>query len=361
MDVINILSVLDNPFQDVPLLSVLSCPCFDYSPEELADIRIGRRTTVYPLRVLFSQQDNPKIKATIDKLNEWKLLSKGMSLENFLWTLLEDSNIYARCGMLPGGEQRRAHLRLLCEKAREENRSFTIQSFLDDVNRARRTSKDSAVSLTEADDAVRIMTIHKSKGLEFPIVIVADLSHRFRFSDSDKLRISLEGGISIPYIDYERSTIRRTFLDKATGLKEEREVRSEEARLLYVAMTRAKNKLFLVSCVPSIKSAMQRWYYPKGDFAAVSAKSMLDWVGNSLYPALKDMSDTKYIGEEGAVWNIYWHNEADIPTYSAKPASCACQKYTPSDEIINRFRRFKPAHGSRRFLLLLSLSAKNGI
>ncbi|MGI6739770.1 MAG: UvrD-helicase domain-containing protein [Christensenellales bacterium] len=343
MDVINILSVLDNPFQDVPLLSVLSCPCFDYSPEELADIRIRAENNSIPFyECFFSQQDNPKIKATIDKLNEWKLLSKGMSLENFLWTLLEDSNIYARCGMLPGGEQRRANLRLLCEKAREENRSFTIQSFLDDVNRARRTSKDSAVSLTEADDAVRIMTIHKSKGLEFPIVIVADLSHRFRFSDSDKLRISLEGGISIPYIDYERSTIRRTFLDKATGLKEEREVRSEEARLLYVAMTRAKNKLFLVSCVPSIKSAMQRWYYPKGDFAAVSAKSMLDWVGNSLYPALKDMSDTKYIGEEGAVWNIYWHNEADIPTYSAKTRKLRLPEiHPPSDEIINRFRRFE--------------------
>ena len=343
MDVINILSVLDNPFQDVPLLSVLSCPCFDYSPEELADIRIRAENNSIPFyECFFSQQDNPKIKATIEKLDEWKLLSKGMSLENFLWTLLEDSNIYARCGMLPGGEQRRANLRLLCEKAREENRSFTIQSFLDDVNRARRTSKDSAVSLTEADDAVRIMTIHKSKGLEFPIVIVADLSHRFRFSDSEKLRISLEGGISIPYIDYERSTIRRTFLDKATSLKEEREVRSEEARLLYVAMTRAKNKLFLVSCVSSIKSAMQRWYYPKGDFAAGSAKTMLDWVGNSLYPALKDMSDTEYIGEEDAVWNIYWHNEADIPTYSAKARKLRLPEiHPPSDEIIHRFRRFE--------------------
>ncbi len=311
-DTINILKILDNPYQDVALLSALASPAFEFTFEELADIRIQSNEYSKPFYYcFFNSKENPKIASAIEKMERWRLLSKNLPFDVFIRRLLEETNIYACCGAVLGAEQRQANLRLLCENASRENRIFDLKSFLLSIKEARKAMKDSAVSLSSGDNAVRIMTVHKSKGLEFPIVFLANTCHRFRFDGGDPVKMHIDAGFTLPYVDISRSTIAKTYLDKAIKIKSERDIRSEEARLLYVAMTRAKNKLYIYATPGSIDSSMQNWSMPSGDYSVANAKSMADFLAPAVYPALEKRTDTMFTGESGAEWKICWHYQKD--------------------------------------------------
>lgn len=332
-DTINILKVLYNPYQDVALLSALASPAFEFSFEELADIRIESNEYDKPFyECFFNMSENPKVHSAVKKIERWRALSKNLPFDVFLRRLLDESNIYFCCGALAGAEQRQANLRLLCEKAGRENKIYDLKTFLLDVEEAKKAMKDGAVSMSSGDNAVRIMTVHKSKGLEFPIVFLANACHRFRFDESDKIKMHEDAGFTLPYIDAERSTISKTYLDKAIKIKNERDIRSEEARLLYVAMTRAKNKLYIYAAPGSINSSMQLWSMPKGDFSVSCAKSMADFIAPAIYPALKKMTNTLYSGEEGALWKICWHNEKDEQDAGAQNRLKYLPKLRPVDQ-----------------------------
>ena len=130
-DTINILKILDNPYQDVALLSALASPAFEFTFEELADIRIQSNEYSKPFYYcFFNSKENPKIASAIEKMERWRLLSKNLPFDVFIRRLLEETNIYACCGAVLGAEQRQANLRLLCENASRENRIFDLKSFL---------------------------------------------------------------------------------------------------------------------------------------------------------------------------------------------------------------------------------------
>ncbi|MDD2429678.1 MAG: UvrD-helicase domain-containing protein [Eubacteriales bacterium] len=343
-DILNILAVLDNPYQDVPLLSTLSCPVFSFTPEQVGRIRAEAKDRHQPFWQAFMERENAdeQVARALRKIRDWRFCAKNMDFETFMRMLVDESGLYARAGALPGGDMRRANLRLLCERARGATEKWTLESFLSGVKDARKRDKtSSAAALGEHDDVVRIMTIHKAKGLEFPIVFVADLAHGFRFGNlGDLLRCDSEAGLSLPQVDTVKRISVQTYAGRAIKEKKDRETRSEESRLLYVAMTRAKERLILTATPRTMKAARATWAIPTGDFAAGSASCMLDWIGGALWDALRDNESRLHTGECGATWQISWHHEDEfIAPGAAKHRAPLPQLHAnPSETMMRRMR-----------------------
>lgn len=304
-DTLNILHVLDNPLNDIALLSVLRCPVFAFTEQELTQIRLkGGSRQPFWQAFLSLETEDAHIQSAMDRLAKWRFMALHQPFDLFLRTLIDESGLYARAGALPGSEQRRANLMSLAAKAKGNPRPWTLRGFNRLIDEARKRSREAA-ALGEHDDVVRIMTIHKSKGLEFPVVFVAGLAQRFQFGDaSPLLRTDNALGLSIPLIDPVKRTLRQTFAARAIKEKKARETRAEEARLLYVAMTRARDLLFLVGTPKSLKAAGEAWQMPPGDFSVGSAKCMLDWVGACLWEGLASGAELFFTGCRGAKWRI---------------------------------------------------------
>ena len=257
-----LLSVIDNMKRDVPLIAVLRSEIFSFDPEELAEIRIAAddRSAAYHEAFERYASDGPdgrlkeKVRSAAADLLEWRELSRMMPLADFVWKVLVDSGYYRMAGAMPGGAARQANLRSLADRAAEfsKDRVATLSSFIGflEVLKSKKLSNGQTPAAGSDGDVVRISTIHKSKGLEYPFVIVGGLGHRFRFDNNEKgLSFDSRIGVGLPYIDPSRRYWRSTPVQRAINSRSRRESYKEELRLLYVAMTRAKNKLFLVGTV----------------------------------------------------------------------------------------------------------------
>ena len=310
-DILNLLQVLDNPFQDVPLLSVLASPVFGFTTRDLAALRAQGRDTQSPVWELFydMRDRDPRITQVIARLDEWRFLCQHLQLDAFLRRLIRETGLYARAGIKSQGPLRRANLRLLCERAAPDPQPQTLHGFLSRVKEARKQENTkAAAALGAGEDLVRIMTVHKSKGLEFPVVFLPDLGRRFRLGSAGALlHMDGDSGLALRKVDPLLRMTYQTFAGKAIQLKKNRELRSEEARLLYVAMTRAKDLLILLAAPSSLDTARKRWAKPAGGHAAGSAGSMMDWLGQSLWPALENGHDTLWPAPNGSKWDIRLH------------------------------------------------------
>ena len=311
-DMMNLLRVLDNPWQDVPLLSVLRCPWFAFSSERLAQIRLTDPTLQKPFyEVFFALRDTEEdVRCVCEKLDEWRLMAETMTPDKLILRLLRYTGMLAGAGALPEGGLRQANLKLLAERAQAEGAILSLHDFLVTSDIARRTNEaGSARELSENDDVVRIMTLHKSKGLQFPVVILMELAHRFRMpEESEVLRCDAQAGLALKRVDAEERITGHTLLGKALEYKRRREIRAEEARLLYVGMTRAQERLILLSSPASLTSAGIFWSMPEGDYAAGQASCMLDWIGQALWEGLRAGSDTLWTAPNGSRWELCFHN-----------------------------------------------------
>ncbi len=281
-----LLSVIDNPMQDVPLLSALKMPPFVLSDHELARIRSCKTGKDIPFYDAFADmclQDTllgKKCAEVMQQLSDWRFESEAMRLSDFVWHVMQHSGYYAAVGALPKGELRQANLRMLFQRAQdfENNIGGTLADFLllcDQQSAAE--DKDSAKALGENENLLRIMTMHKSKGLEFPVVFCMQLSGQLIKPFKGDLMMHTQLGVALPYINREMRTKRRIpFASEAFKVQRELDDRAERARLLYVAMTRARELLILIGC-PKEK-ARDVWRMPQGDYAVWSASSMIDWV-----------------------------------------------------------------------------------
>ena len=315
-DMLNILRIIDNPLQDIPLLSILRCPCFRFTNEELACIRLSyaeEKSFFYEAFFSLNGKDE-HVTRTIQTLDKWRFLSNHLTVEELMWKLLSESGIYTCAGALPGGDLRRANLRLLCERAQSETALEGVHAFLGEVETARMSDDTrSAKTLGEQEDVVRIMTLHKSKGLEFPVVILMELAREFRMpSDKENLLLDAEVGMAMKFIDEKTRIMHETAAGRAIALKKAREQRAEEARLLYVGMTRAREYLCLLASPRHMDSAEARWAFPSGDYAAGTARSMLDWIGQSLCEGLALRRDTRVTGENGSWFDIFRHDASSF-------------------------------------------------
>ena len=307
----SLLKVIDNPYQDIPLASVLRSPIVGLSEEELSRLRIAKKQGAFYESIQAfihssSQKEEvlyEKIRPFFDRLADWRSEARRGSLSELIWKLYRETYFYDFVGGLPAGNQRQANLRALYDRARQyEETSFRgLFRFLRFVERMRDRGNDlgAARALTEQEDVIRIMTIHSSKGLEFPFVFIAGMGRNFNTMDLRKnFLLDKDLGFATKYIDAKKRISYPSLPQIAFAKKKKMELLAEEMRVLYVALTRAKEKLILIGAVKDIEKAKQKWAQIAGhsnwllnEFDRAQAKSYLDWIG----PALVRHRDNTWI------------------------------------------------------------------
>jgi ATP-dependent helicase/nuclease subunit A len=299
----SLLKIIDNPYQDIPLAAVLRSPIVGLTEAELAEIRINQKSgTFYEAFALFCQQkpaENQeelfeKIRPFFERLTDWRTRARQGALSQFIWQLLRETRFYEFVGGMPGGKQRQANLRALFDRARVyEATSFRgLFRFLRFIERMRDRGNDlgAAHALGEQEDVVRIMTIHSSKGLEFPVVFMAGLNRKFNMMDIRKpYMLDKEFGFAAKYVDIEKRISYPSLPQLVFKRKKKMEMLAEEMRVLYVALTRAKEKLYLLASVKDLQKSIDKWLQLKAhqdwllpDYNRATASTFLDWVGPAL-------------------------------------------------------------------------------
>ena len=304
--ILALLTVIDNVRQDIPLAAVLVSPIGGFSMEELAKIRLSSATgDLYDgLLASFSLNSNlPRELAsrTADfqaDLSRWRKFAVSHSVPELIWLLYRETGYYDYVGGLKGGLLRQANLRSLTDRAAEYERSnyrglFRFLRFIENLKK-RDTDLSVARTLGASENVVRIMSIHRSKGLEFPVVIVADMAKQFNMRDAmGTFLLHKELGIGVRIA--KRSKIGRQIYKslpwQAVAGKIRAESKAEEMRILYVAMTRAKEKLILTGVLPEDSAPKKAQGYCRyadreeaklPDFAIAGSNSYLDWVAAAL-------------------------------------------------------------------------------
>lgn len=302
---LSLLKVIDNPYQDIPLAAVLRSPIVGLTEDDLAKIRMtNTKVSFYEALTSFCHrkpENNPeneeihhKSNQFIERLNHWRSLARRQALSDLIWQLYRDTRFYDFVGGMSGGKQRQANLRALYDRARQyEATSFRgLFRFLRFIERMRDRGDDlgAARALGEQEDVVRLMTIHSSKGLEFPVVFVAGMARGFNTLDLKRFyMLDKEHGFAAKYVNAKKRIAYPSLPLLAFKRKKKLEMLAEEMRILYVALTRAKEKLYLIGSLKDSQSTLEKWSGVCGNpnwllsnFERASANSYLDWVGPSL-------------------------------------------------------------------------------
>ncbi|MCR4615023.1 MAG: helicase-exonuclease AddAB subunit AddA [Clostridiales bacterium] len=286
---LNLLRVLNNPVQDIPLTGVMLSPVFGFTPEELAKMRIpDRKVPIYNSLVNYAENDK-KSKDFLLKIEELRRLAATLPVDSLIRRLSEETGYLAVVGALPGGSQRRSNLRLLeeCAVRYSDGGKAGLPRFINFIDRIIQGSakEPAARQISENAGVVRIMTVHKSKGLEFPICILADCAKAFNAKDTkENIIVHPRMGIGIKRILPEIMVRHDTVSSKAAILAAGQDNRSEELRVLYVALTRAKERIITVATERSPGSKLKRLAeYICGEgkippFFADNCRSFSDWI-----------------------------------------------------------------------------------
>lgn len=348
---LSLLKIIDNPRLDIPLAAVLRSPLVSLNGSELGKIRmmlpegdfyealtlaawagmvdedfpaersnnfkhiLGLYEESLPLRLekahiilATAPGMTDKITDFWIKLQDWRTLSRRISLADLLWSLYAETGYLAYVGTMPAGVQRQANLRVLYDRASrfEATRYRGLFRFLRFLDRFQGQGKDmgNARAFGENEDVVRLITVHASKGLEFPVVFVVGLGRTFNTrSLMGKVLTHSKLGMGMPIIDVENHVRYPSIIQYAVKQRLAQESLAEELRILYVALTRAKERLFLYGNLDNLDNTLHKWQrtseweelaLPEGQLR--NAKCFLDWIG----PALARHPE-KFFGEgEGA-------------------------------------------------------------
>lgn len=283
--ILSILRVVDNGAQDDALLAVLRGPFMKLGDEDLSRIRRNHPNGSFSDALLmYTEKDDElslSLRAFLEKLSLLRLCAQYQPLDTFISSLMNDTGIYAQAGSLPGGEARQANLRLLLTRAKQfsQMQNGSIGAFLDYTAKLKAGGdSNSAKLLGENEDVVHIMSSHKSKGLEFPVVFVLLLGRKFnRRSLSDPLLAHPQLGIGLDRIDPQLRTIRSTLSHAAIKQKMIGESLAEEVRILYVAMTRARDRLILCGSLPK-EDALAKFDHSTHALSIMMAAKPLDLI-----------------------------------------------------------------------------------
>ncbi|MDE7403704.1 MAG: helicase-exonuclease AddAB subunit AddA, partial [Lachnospiraceae bacterium] len=243
------LNVIDNPLQDIPLYGTLKSFFGGFTEEEIGVIRSAdKNIPLYDCLTSYEGSLEEKIHSFLECLTYYRRKTAYTPIHKLIQEILEDTGYLDYVTARPGGEQRRANVEMLLVRAASfENTSYYgLFHFLRYVEQLEKYEVDygEADVLDENADVVRIMSIHKSKGLEFPVCFVAGLSKKFNMQDiSGRLIADVDMGIGVDYIDSDLRLQSHTLKKNVVALKMKMDALGEEMRVLYVAMTRAKEKL----------------------------------------------------------------------------------------------------------------------
>ncbi len=300
---LSLLRVIDNPVQDVPLMSVMLSPMFPFTEDDLARMRVNdSQGSIYTL-LKNNYDTDEKAKYFLDTINMLRTLSVTLSVSGLIRRIFEITSYDSVVGAMDGGEKRELNLRMLINYADtyEKNGHYGLSGFIRYVDRLRENNFDleDANLISESDNVVRIMTIHKSKGLEFPVVIVANCSARGK-SESEKALVDKTMGVATLRYDKDLHKEFETQPYTSVKLKNSWESKSEALRVLYVAMTRAKEKLYLVGSLYEPDSAIRKLYCDKyngsddNTIPLYSCSSFMQWI---LLCMLSHPSMKEYVAE----------------------------------------------------------------
>lgn len=290
--VLNLLQVMDNPHQDIPLAAVLHSPMFGFTNDELAQIKADQKDgSLMDALMAFAKThgENEKTADFLHFLEGKRAVAFDMPIHEFIELLLKDTDYLSYVTALPRGENRRANLHQLIDKAVEyEATSYKgLFHFVNYIQQLKQYEVEmgEATLLSENDDAVSILSIHKSKGLEFPVVIVAGLGKEFNLKDtSGKMVLHADLGVGLDFILPDEQTRETPVYKHVVAKAMRQDLYGEEMRVLYVAMTRAKEKLILVAAIKKAEEMLATWDDPSEEMTLSvreDAKQFIEWIVRS--------------------------------------------------------------------------------
>lgn len=281
-----LLQIIDNPHRDIPLAAAMASPVFAFSPEELALLRAQEQHADLYDCLCACREPDEKLRAFLSWLSRMRAESRRTPLPEFLNAVVQSSGLETVFSALPDGERRRGNLAAFASFVTAGTQA-ELRSLSDLVQLLWQIQQRGAGLPTQdapaRSDAVRIMTIHKSKGLEFPIVILADLARKMNMQDNASAVLTDEelllGGnvVDLASRSYYHGLARRAIIDRKTA-----QTVSEEMRVLYVAMTRAKEQLIMTSCSAHygsrLKKLLLRLSDPLGPWVSAAVRQPDEWI-----------------------------------------------------------------------------------
>ncbi|MDO4530867.1 MAG: 3'-5' exonuclease, partial [Bacillota bacterium] len=294
--VLHLLRLVDNPRQDIPLFSILHSPLYAFTADELMRVRLLQREgSFYDCIQTYLEEGTEeelrgRLSAFLGDIAFFRKKDRELSLHELLRLIYRETGYYDYLGMTAGGALRQSNLRLLLDKAEQYEKGshkglFYFIHYVEDMKTAEMETS-SAKLQEDAAERIHIMTIHKSKGLEFPVVFVSDMGKKFNESDSRaQIIFHQKWGMGMDWMDLEKRVAYRTLSKMALADATRMEALAEEIRVLYVALTRAKEKLILTGTVADMEKAMWKWSQSADSenptlplFRLRRAKSYFDWV-----------------------------------------------------------------------------------
>lgn len=259
---LSLLRVIDNPIQDIPLISVLVSAMYGFTPDDLAKIRIKDRVSpLYFALKKYSENGDERCKKFLSDLDEYRKLSVMMRPNKLINYIYDKTGYLAIVQAMENGEIRLSNLRMLAEYAgKYEGEAYKgLSGFIRFIDKIQEQKSDltPASAISETANVVRIMSIHRSKGLEFPICILAGCSRKFH-NEKENVLIDNKLGLGMKLRNESNTIERQTMIRQAVSLKLKAESLSEELRVLYVALTRAKEKLVIVMTVKSLEDKVKK-------------------------------------------------------------------------------------------------------
>lgn len=303
--ILNFLRIIDNPRQDIPYTAILSSSIVGLNTNELARIRmVDRKCSVYEASVKYvenhSSEDGiedsltKELRKFLDDLHKFRDMVPFQTINELIINILEETGYYNFAAAMPSGEKRKANIDMLVQKAVQfEETSYSgLFHFIRYIEKLHKYDVDfgEADAVSGSDNSVKIMSIHKSKGLEFPIVFVSSMGKNFNQQDAkDKILVHPDLGLGTDFVDPKERIKAQTLLKKVIQKNIVLENLGEELRVLYVALTRAKEKLILTGSVKKMEDQFLKWENickqrnVEMPFYQISkARSYLDWVIPSL-------------------------------------------------------------------------------
>ena len=297
--IMSCLKIIDNPMQDIPLVTVMRSMIGGFTDNDLIEIRLADKyenfyESVVKSRIQVNEELRNKINSFLELINNWREESEFLALDELIWKIYMDTGYYNYVGLMQNGKLRQANLKMLFERAKQyESASFKgVFNFINFIDKLKLRNNDlgAAKIIGENENVIRIMSIHKSKGLEFPVVFLSSTGKNFNLKDlREKILIHQEIGFGPNYENSELKIEYPTIAKEAIKMISKRESISEEMRVLYVALTRAKEKLIITGIEKDLQKSIdskekELQIYESEDNSKInpkileSYKSYLDWI-----------------------------------------------------------------------------------
>ncbi len=323
--IMSLLKIIDNPLQDIPLVTVMRSEIGGFTDNDLVEIRLSdKRDSFYDAmikaRLYVKDTLREKINKFIQNIERWRDEEKYKSLDELIWQIYIDTNYYNYVGLLQNGKLKQANLKMLFQRAKQyETASFKgLFNFINFIDKLKTSSTDMSAAkvIGENENVVRIMSIHKSKGLEFPVVFLCGTGKQFNMQDlKQTILLHQDLGFGPDYINFEKRIKYATLAKEALKIKTKQELISEEMRVLYVALTRAKEKLIITGVSKQLEKDMKE---KQEQLEMYENELKMDKNLLKKYISYLDWLELIYLKEKPDCMELYTHKEDEIKIQEEK-------------------------------------------